>query len=351
MEFLYNAGEQELVKEAGRIIDASLRIDRLRETDSALDGWRAIGGAGWLHAMLDEELGGAGLSLVVMAGIARESGKVLAVEEFTNNAFLLPRLLSFASDDERGEWLAAHLERPGFIVADGRLLTMTCENIGSDPDVAAAPWCYGVWDHFDAYVVLPPLDGRCRLLRISDGLVDIRTVAQLALGVGSVEVSGGVRSSLFLNISRNDIANIVHEASVIHSAGLVGLAARALDETISYVKVREQFGQPVGRFQVVKHRLANVYVALEVAWNSVLYAALSPSADDIASARLKSIDCALEATKAMVQLLGGVGFTWEHDAHWFLKSALAGAARFGGQSEASFRLGQAVVAASTTSRS
>ena len=347
MEFLYSPDERELIEEAGRIIKASLGIERFREGDTAVSGWARVGEAGWLHGMLAEEDGGANLPLVLMAGIAREAGMVLAVEEFTNNAFLLPSLLRFVGDDDRDDWLASHLERPGFIVADGRSRHVTADGYGTEQEIVAAPWSYGVWGDFDAYVLSPLAKEGCRLLRISDGLTDLQPIAQLGLGVGSVEVRDGVRSVTSLSVSDEDLSRVIDGALVIHSAGLVGLAARALDETSAYVKVREQFGQPVGRFQATKHRLADVYVRVEVAWNSVLYAALSCTRDDISSARLKSIDAAMAATKAMIQLLGGVGFTWEHDAHWFLKSALAGSKRFGGRRDESFSLGQGMVARST----
>jgi alkylation response protein AidB-like acyl-CoA dehydrogenase len=143
------------------------------------------------------------------------------------------------------------------------------------------------------------------------------------------------------------LERVNREALLLHSASLVGLAEEAVRRTVEYVKVREQFGRQIGRFQAVKHMLADVYVANEVAWNAVLYAALRSEEDDLASSvsRVQAVEAALAASKAMVQLHGGFGFTWEAEAHYFLKMALAGANRFGGRDRRALGVGRKLVTA------
>jgi alkylation response protein AidB-like acyl-CoA dehydrogenase len=115
----------------------------------------------------------------------------------------------------------------------------------------------------------------------------------------------------------------------------LGLAERCLDMTVSYVKERRQFARPVGSFQAIKHRLADLWVAVTQARAAARFAANALTlgagsggfgADaQIAVALAKSTcsDVALKAAQEMIQLHGGIGFTWEHPAHQYLKRAKA----------------------------
>ncbi len=116
---------------------------------------------------------------------------------------------------------------------------------------------------------------------------------------------------------------------------LTGLAQRCLDMTVAYVKERRQFGRPVGSFQGVKHRLADVWVTVSQARAASRYAAacLASGAPDtpiaVALAKAYCSDAAVQAAQECVQLHGGIGFTWEHPAHLYLKRAKADSIAFG----------------------
>lgn len=111
------------------------------------------------------------------------------------------------------------------------------------------------------------------------------------------------------------------------AAEQLGLAERALEITVEYVKQRHQFGRPIGSFQAIKHRLADLWVAVTQARAASRYAAacLASGAEDtavaVALAKAACSDTALKAGQEMVQLHGGIGFTWEHPAHLYLKRA------------------------------
>ena len=117
-------------------------------------------------------------------------------------------------------------------------------------------------------------------------------------------------------------------AAVLFGAEAVGLAGWCLDSASSYAKVREQFGRPIGQFQAIKHKCANLLVAVEqaraVVWDAGL-ALGEPEEAALPSAVAASIafDAAADAAKECVQILGGIGFTWEHDAHLYLKRAMS----------------------------
>lgn len=116
-------------------------------------------------------------------------------------------------------------------------------------------------------------------------------------------------------------------AAAVLAAEAVGAAGQALARTVEYVRQREQFGRPVGSFQAVKHRLADLYVHVQAARSAAYYAAWDPRQGGLALAQ------ALEALRVTsgeaIQLHGGIGFTWEHDAHLYFKRAAADELLFG----------------------
>ncbi|MDX2407018.1 acyl-CoA/acyl-ACP dehydrogenase [Streptomyces microflavus] len=123
------------------------------------------------------------------------------------------------------------------------------------------------------------------------------------------------------------LADTGSRAAAVLAAEAVGAAAGALERTVAYVKEREQFGRAIGSFQAVKHRLADLYVRVEAARSAAYYAAWDPAAGPLALAQ------ALEAARIVageaVQLHGGIGFTWEHEAHLYVKRAAADELLFG----------------------
>jgi len=116
-------------------------------------------------------------------------------------------------------------------------------------------------------------------------------------------------------------------ASVILAAELVGVAARALDMAVAYAKEREQFGRPIGAYQAVSHRLAGMFWEVEEARSLTYYAAWAadsePESLPLASSmsKARASDAATTVTHDAIQTFGGIGFTWEHDMHFFLKRA------------------------------
>jgi alkylation response protein AidB-like acyl-CoA dehydrogenase len=134
--------------------------------------------------------------------------------------------------------------------------------------------------------------------------------------------------------ARHAVAAIGPRAAAVLAAEAVGAADGALARTVEYVKVREQFGRPIGSFQAVRHRLADVHVQVQAARSAAYYAAW---AADLPSGHATSGGLALAqglealrlAAAEAIQLHGGVGFTWEHEAHLYFKRAAGDEALFG----------------------
>jgi alkylation response protein AidB-like acyl-CoA dehydrogenase len=152
-------------------------------------------------------------------------------------------------------------------------------------------------------------------VRLAD--VTVETVEELP--GASPEVGAGIRA----------------RAAVLAAADLVGIAREALTRTVAYDRDRKQFGVPVGSFQAIKHTLADLHVAITMAEHAVLYAAHAGDAggDDtplaVAVAKAKASDVAVASAGAMIQYHGGIGYTWEHEAHLFYKRAKRLAGQWG----------------------
>ncbi|MCA6094758.1 acyl-CoA dehydrogenase family protein [Streptomyces sp. SCA3-4] len=155
-------------------------------------------------------------------------------------------------------------------------------------------------------------------------LDETRPQARIELRDVEAEPLGPVESDV-----RVVLAGIGGSVATALAAEAVGTADRALERTVEYARVREQFGRPIGSFQAVKHRLADLYVAVQAARSAVYYAAWSgrPAAGGLALAQ--ALETAQAVTAEAVQLHGGIGVTWEHDVQMYFKRAASDALLFG----------------------
>jgi alkylation response protein AidB-like acyl-CoA dehydrogenase len=285
--------------------------------------WKQLTGLGWAGLHVGEEYGGSGYGLpelaVVLEGLGREVG----------GGPLLPTAVASALVAECGttEQRAALL--PGLV--DGSTpaalaLTGSVEVSGGTARGAAGPGIGAVW------AALHLVRSGADVLVLGAGAVRVDAVDGLdpSLGVGSVHVDG---TGEVLAGAAATASRLLRLAGAAEAAG----GARAtLDAAVAYAKVREQFGRTIGSFQAIKHHLADMLVrselAVAAAWDA---ARVAPGADgqaDLAAAVAArvAIGAYLDNARMNIQVHGGIGFTWEHDAHLYLRratalSALAGA--------------------------
>ncbi|GAA5007068.1 acyl-CoA dehydrogenase family protein [Streptomyces siamensis] len=127
------------------------------------------------------------------------------------------------------------------------------------------------------------------------------------------------------------LAAVGNTAAAVLAAEAVGAADRALERTVEYVRQREQFGRAIGSFQAVKHRLADVYVAVQAARSAAYYAAWAAAKGERVGplALAQALEALRTAAAEGIQLHGGIGFTWEHDAHLYFKRASGDELLFG----------------------
>ncbi len=131
------------------------------------------------------------------------------------------------------------------------------------------------------------------------------------------------------------LARVFQAASVALSAEMCGGAQRVLDMTVEYAKLRETFGKPIGSYQGVKHKCADMMVEVENAKSLTYYAAWAFDERDpeaplaVAMAKAYASDASRKVANAGIQLHGGIGMTWEHDLHLYMKRAKASEVAFG----------------------
>ncbi|HSZ38047.1 MAG TPA: acyl-CoA dehydrogenase [Acidimicrobiales bacterium] len=297
--------------------------------------WEKMAAQGWLGLHLAEEDGGQGFTLAEVAVVLEELGASLFPGP------VLPTLLVSAALARHADAETRRRLLPG--LADGSLTAAVALGSPADADragdgsIVLRGAIRPVLGLPPAELVLVPLAGSaqwCLLDRsvLGDALVpEALPALDPTRTVGALEFAGG---ELTLPPAAQVLVpdeNVRSLALVLAAAESAGLARWCLETASDYAKVRVQFGRPIGQFQAVKHALADMLVAVEqcaaVAWDAAT--AWDEPAEDQSrhlSARIAgaiALPGAAHCAKQCIQILGGIGFTWEHDAHLYLKRAMA----------------------------
>jgi alkylation response protein AidB-like acyl-CoA dehydrogenase len=291
--------------------------------------WQGLVELGWLGLHIDEEHGGSGYGLPELVVVIDELGRAVAPGPFVPTVIASAVIAKDGSAEQKSRLL------PGLI--DG---TVTA-GIGLGGNVSLSN---GVADG-DAGVVLGAGLGDLLLIAAGD---DVLLLERGRSGV-SVEVpenldptrrSGRVRLEK-VSVSDDDILPGAHDSALARARTLlaaeaVGGAADCVDSAVEYAKVRQQFGRTIATFQAIKHHCANMLVASESAIAAVWDASRADSEDEdqfrlaAASAAALAFPAYARNAELNIQVHGGIGFTWEHDAHLHLRRALVTTALLGG---------------------
>jgi alkylation response protein AidB-like acyl-CoA dehydrogenase len=308
--------EQNAIKETAREMLAKRSpMSAVREAAESRtypdDLWSEIRDLGWPGIAIDEEHGGQGLGLVELVILAEELGYACAPTPFLSNAIAGLVIDSAASDAQRDRWL------PGIASGEGRgSIAGTGDEPGLVPDAEGA-----------AVIGLDPM-------------TEPRLVEGSAAKIEPVELIDATREYARVSAAAGepldgDVARGLQLGAVALSAELVGLAQRAMNLAVDYAKERQQFGRPIGAYQAVSHRCAGMLYDTEEARSLTYYAAwcagAEPQSLPLAAhmAKARASDAAWRVTNDALQVLGGIGFTWEHDLHFLLKRAKVGSELLG----------------------
>jgi alkylation response protein AidB-like acyl-CoA dehydrogenase len=327
MLFDFTDDQHEIKRTARDLLAKRSGFEKVREAAEAGrydDGlWAELGELGWPGIAIAEEHGGQGLGVVELAILCEELGYACAATPFLGTALAGLAIQAAGSGEQRARWLPglASGETVGAMGAAGALI----------PDAGDA----GV-------IVLVEGDE----LRVVDaGAADVEAVAAIDPTRRHAKVRGGAGEAL-----AGDGAAAVDRAAVAVAAELVGVAQRALDMTVAYVKERKQFETPVGAYQAVSHRCAQMLRDTEGARSATYFAAWAADADPerlaegAAVAKAAASDAGREVTASAIQAHGGIGFTWEADVHWLYKRAQLDAQLLGGASTHRARIARLLAA-------
>jgi alkylation response protein AidB-like acyl-CoA dehydrogenase len=307
VDFGFN-DEQRAIKETAREMLAKRSpLAKVREAaearryDDAL--WRDICELGWPGIAIPEEHGGQGLGIVELAILCEELGYACAPSPFLSNASAGLFIDRAGTDEQKERWL---------------------EGIASGAERGTAAFQPRSNDY------VPDAEGASVLvLNEGDGAV---VVAGSEAKVEPMELIDATRSYARVSASGGDplpgeVEGAADLALVALAAELTGLAQRAMEMAVDYAKERQQFERPIGAYQAVSHRCAEMLYDTEEARSLTYYAAWTADAEPeslplaASMAKARASDAAWRVSASALQVHGGIGFTWEHDLHFLFKRA------------------------------
>ena len=308
MDFDLTEDQKEIKSVARELLAARSPWAKVREAavaeqyDAAL--WSEIVELGWPGIAVAEQYGGQGLGAVELAALLEELGYACAATPFLSTALAAAAISAGGTDAQRERWL------PGLVAGDLRA--------GVGPAGLIA-------DGAGADVIVLLADGGARLVAGADAepltaIDPTRRFATVDPGIDGEALADGVADRILAGIS----------------AEVVGVCQRSLEMTLDYVKDRKQFGVPVGSFQAVAHRCAQMLLHTESARSTAYFAAWAAGADPDRLGEAAALAAAAAATGARevpasaIQAHGGIGFTWEADVHWLYKRGEVDRALLGG---------------------
>jgi alkylation response protein AidB-like acyl-CoA dehydrogenase len=327
--------------------------ERHDDAGSRVDGlWNQMVELYWPGVAIAEDRGGLGLGFVELAIVAEELGRATAPGPYLATVTQFAPLVREVGDDaQRSRYLGAVAsgERTGTVaLAEGD--RWEPDAVRTTATRSAAGWVLdgektSVIDGAtaaDVAVVARGDDGLgvfvvpATAAKATPRLAVDPTIALADLTFSGVEVpdEGVVAAPGTAGV---DVAveRALQEATVALATGTVGACRAIFEQTLQYAKDREQYGRPIGSFQALKHRLADMYLAVERATSLCYFAALTIAEEDdrraeaAALAKAAAGDCQRLLAQDGLQLHGGIGFTWEHDLHFLLKRAKTGDALLG----------------------
>jgi alkylation response protein AidB-like acyl-CoA dehydrogenase len=309
MDFAFSE-EQELLRAAARDYLADRwpldRVTAAADAEPTFDAptWKELAGLGWL----DSSLG-----MLEHAVLAEETGYALLPAPWFSSVALAGPVLdeSLRTAVDAGE-RAATLARGGDVRSSGDALSGT---VGLVPDLAKVT---------DAVVVATDGLYVVDLVEQPDTVVALSTTDRTRR-LGELRLDG--TPARRLDVDRARLTDVRRQALALAACEAVGVAQRALDLAAEHTKTRQQFGRVIGTYQGVSHRVADIYVAVQLSRSLAYWAAWAVSEGDpqqdvsVAAAKSAATEAAVFACENAIQVHGGIGFTWEHVLHRFYKRA------------------------------
>ncbi len=318
-----------LLAEARATLEAPTRAaaEEGHEGEALPPWWVEVAEMGWLGLAVGVEHGGQGYGLAELAVVLEELGRWCAPGP------LLPTAIAAVAIDRwAGDPGLAHPLVDGTMVGGLALVgDLVVDDAGRVSGRARGVWGGSLADRFLVPVARPDAQAWCVVDR-ADAEVKALASFDATRGLAEVRLDGvDVGPDRWLSITGRDAADpegVLRLAELLAGAEALGVADWCVRTAADHAAVRVQFGRPIGQFQAVKHRCADMLLTLEVARAAVWDAARcfdAPAEEGATVAQSAAAALAPEAgfraAQDCIQVLGGIGYTWEHDAHLFLKRA------------------------------
>jgi alkylation response protein AidB-like acyl-CoA dehydrogenase len=349
-DLLYGEAETELRAAVRSLLDDRCGwrdVQERTETGQTCDTglWRVLAAdVGCAGLLIPEVSGGAGASYREAAVVAEEIGRAVAPVPFLGSAVVATAALLAAGDTELLAGLAAGtttaaLAVPFTAAATARPQPTVRLGVTGGSGYLLRGTVLGVADALPADVLLVPADG------VPFGLYAVRAADVSLTPVVSLDMTRQLADLTFADApgsrlvagarAEQAVAAALAAGAAMLAAEQLGVAERCLEMTVAYLKERRQFGRQIGSFQALKHRAADLWVGVTQARAAARYAAACLTSGDadtpvaIALAKAACSDIAVHAAQECLQLHGGIGFTWEHPTHLYLKRAKSSSLGFG----------------------
>jgi len=376
MHFDLNEEQRDTRLSARRFLREQVPSEKVRQwiaTPEVLDKniWRRIAEElGWLGIPIPEAYGGFGFSWLEFGLILEECGRALLPAPVWTTAALGAGSILELGTPEQCEALLPDVALGETIAtlalteAGGKWNTQNLKTTfrkDGDDFVLSGTKTYVPWAHAAGLFVVIARDANGELGAFAvpadtEGLTATRIATMDMTRPQGEVVLDNVRVPASARLTGADdaeaaLAQALHRASILLSNELLGIAEAAMDYSVEYAKERVQFGKPIGSFQAIKHKCANMLMMVEACRSATWYAAWEAAqgegfdlAETAHITKGYASDIAYRITADSIQILGGIGITWEHDAHFYFKRARASAMLLGNTSQHREALYQEIIA-------
>ncbi|HJU82413.1 MAG TPA: acyl-CoA dehydrogenase family protein [Acidimicrobiia bacterium] len=365
MNFAFSEEQEEFRRQVRKWLEQNAPspvVRQLMETDSGFDRevWKETADLGWQAMAIPEEQGGAGFGYLELTILFEEMGRSLFPAPFLSTLGLaMPLISDLGSEEQKQEMLSA------IALGEKTVAVAFTEPSGNwDPGMVETSavadgdgWAIEGRKSFvvdgasaDDLLVSANTDKEIGIFVVAgdNDAVEKRGLETLDQTRKLAEVTfSGARASR-LGESENGLAalrRMVDKAIVLLAAEQVGGAQKCLEMSVDYAKTRHQFGRPIGSFQAIKHKCADMLVQVESAKSAAYYAGWAASEDNEELATVAPLaksycsEAYFYCASENIQIHGGIGFTWEHDAHLYFKRAKSSQLLFGDPAYHRARLG------------
>jgi len=365
MQLVLSEDQELLAKTAADFVSERSPVSRMRELRDARDPdgfsrplWREMAELGWVGIPIPEAYGGAEMGLAELAVVLEALGRNLAPEPFLSTVLLgAHALLQGGTDAQKAEWLpgvasgdkllalaqqepksrfdlnrvATRAERDGdaFVLTGEKIAVL--DGASADAVIVVARSAGALTDEAGISLFLVPA-GSAGLRVERQWRVDSRQAALVVLEgarVGADALIGTEGGGLPL------LSQVIDRATVGIAAEMLGSMSEAFERTLAYLKDRVQFGVPIGSFQALKHRAANLFIEVELCRSAVMAAAravdegLEEAPRLVSLAKARCSEAGVLVANEAIQMHGGIGMTDEHEIGFYLKRARVAELTFG----------------------